>query len=113
MAGLPDDAPRAGDRFPWLQLKLSDAGPVEDLFCKLDGLKFCLLVAGQRSPTPGDLVQAHEIPSNAVNDAELARARIPRTSFYLLRPDGHVGLCGVRLEAGQIERYFSERLGIA
>jgi 2-polyprenyl-6-methoxyphenol hydroxylase-like FAD-dependent oxidoreductase len=109
---LPGDAPRAGDRFPWLKLKFSTQGPVEDLFSKLDDLRFHLLVAGQPAPVAGDLVQVHAIPSNAENDAELARAKIPATSFYLLRPDGHVGMCGTRLEAGALERYFAERLGI-
>ena len=110
--GLPDGAPRAGDRFPWLQLKLSAEGPVEDLFRKLDDLRFHLLVAGQPAPVAGDLVQVHAIPSDAANDAELARARIPATSFYLLRPDGHIGLCGVRFDAGLLEQYFSARLGV-
>ncbi len=112
VAGLPEDAPRAGDRFPWLQLKLSAAGPLEDLFRKLDDLRFHLLVAGQPAPTAGDLMQVHAIPSNAANDAELARARIPQTSFYLVRPDGHIGLCGVRLDTGVLEKYFSARLGV-
>jgi len=111
-AGLPEGAPRAGDRFPWLQLKLSTEGPVEDLFRKLDDLRFHLLVAGQPAPIPGDLLQVHDIPSNPVNDAELAHARIPGTSFYLVRPDGHIGLCGVRLDAGVLERYLSERIGV-
>src|SRR5256885_1912342 len=30
--GLPGCAPRAGDRFPWLQLKFRAKGPVDDLF---------------------------------------------------------------------------------
>jgi 2-polyprenyl-6-methoxyphenol hydroxylase-like FAD-dependent oxidoreductase len=110
--GLPEGAPRAGDRFPWLQLRFSGGGPVEDLFGKLDGLGFHLLVAGQPAPVPGDLVRVLEIPANPENDAELARAGIPATSFYLLRPDGHVGLCGARIDAGQVERYLSERLNI-
>ena len=32
LEGLPDGAPRAGDRFPWLRLRLPADGPVEDLF---------------------------------------------------------------------------------
>ncbi len=110
--GLPDAAPRAGDRFPWLQLKLSAEGPVEDLFRSLDDLRFHLLVAGQPAPAAGDLVQVHAIPSDPANDAELARAGIPATCFYLLRPDGHIGLCGVRFDAGLLKQYFSARLGL-
>lgn len=113
-AGLPDDAPRAGDRFPWLHLILQAGGPVEDLFEKIDGLRFHLFVAGQPIPQmaiPESQLQVCAIPSGAANDAELARARIPPTSYYLVRPDGYVGLSGELLEAGMVERYLSTRLG--
>ena len=30
LPGLPEDAPRAGDRFPWLRLRLSADGPAEE-----------------------------------------------------------------------------------
>jgi len=43
-------------------------------------------------------------------DRELERSHIPRPSFYLLRPDGHVGLAGSRLDATAATRYVSERL---
>jgi len=112
-AGRPDDAPRAGDRFPWLHLKLQAGGPVEDLFQKFDDLHFHLLVAGQPVPQlaiPDSLLQVNAIPSDAANDAELARARIPQTSFYLVRPDGYVGLAGNKLDAGTVERYLFTRL---
>jgi hypothetical protein len=118
LEGLPDGAPRAGDRFPWLRLKFRADGPAEDLFEKLDDTRLTLLVVGQPPPPDGapdlgDLLRIHSIPADPVNDVELARARIPRPSFYLLRPDGHVGLCGVRLEAGAVARYVSDRLGLS
>lgn len=115
--GLPDHAPRAGDRFPWLRLKFRAEGSVEDLFQKLDDTRLTLIAVGQPAPPEGaqglgDFLRVHAIPADPVNDAELARARIPRPSFYLLRPDGHVGLCGARLEAAAIARYASGRLGL-
>jgi 2-polyprenyl-6-methoxyphenol hydroxylase-like FAD-dependent oxidoreductase len=109
--GLPDDAPRAGDRFPWLQLRFEAGGAVEDSFRKLSDLHFHLLAVGQPAPVvPG--IESHTIPSDPGNDAELERASIPATFFCLLRPDGHVGLAGAKLEAGAVERYLSERLGL-
>jgi 2-polyprenyl-6-methoxyphenol hydroxylase-like FAD-dependent oxidoreductase len=115
LPGLPDAAPRAGDRFPWLRLKLSAEGPAEDLFQKLDDTRFNLIVIGQPAPTSGlpglgDLLHTHAIPSDPANDRELERANIPQPSFYLLRPDCHVGLSGIRLEADAVTHYFSERL---
>ena len=117
LAGLPDNAPRAGDRFPWLQLKFEPNGPTEDLFGRLDDTRFNLIVIGQASPPGevaelGDLLRIHEVPNDSANDRELARARIPRPSFFLLRPDGHVGLAGTGLDAAAATRYVSERLHI-
>ncbi len=112
---LPGDAPQAGDRFPWLKLKFSANGPVEDSFQKLDDTRFNLIVIGQ--PAAGqdnfgldDMLAVHVIPDDPVNDAELARVRFHRPSFYLVRPDGYVGLCGERLDDGAVQRYVSERL---
>src|SRR6266567_4197344 len=113
LASLPKGAPAAGDRFPWLQLKLQADGPVEDLFQKLDDTRYNLIVVGQPAPSGeapglGDLLSAHVIPDDVHNAQELARVRIPRPAFYLLRPDGHVGLAGTRLEPDAVTRYLSE-----
>ncbi len=113
LPGLPGGAPRAGDRFPWLQLKFRANGPVEDLFQKLDDTRYNLIVIGQPAPSEeasglGDLLSTHVIPDDAHNALELARVRIPGQAFYLLRPDGHVGLAGTRLEPGAVTRYLSE-----
>jgi len=117
LQGLPDGAPHAGDRFPWLKLKFEANGAVDDLFQKLDDTRFNLIVIGQPPPEQalglGDLLRVHAIPDDPVNDAEFARVQIPRPSFFLVRPDGHVGLCGGRLEIPAIARYVSERLCVS
>jgi 2-polyprenyl-6-methoxyphenol hydroxylase-like FAD-dependent oxidoreductase len=115
LAGLPENGPRPGDRFPWLRLKFQPNGRLEDLYGKLDDTRFTLLVFGQAAPPRGipelgDRLHIQELPSDPANDRELARARIPRPSFYLLRPDGHIGLAGARLDAAAASRYISERL---
>jgi len=112
---LPEDGPRAGDRFPWLRLSFRSNGSTEDLFGKLDDTRFSLLVFGQAAPPGGipelgELVHVLEVPVDPDNDRELARAEIPRPSFYLVRPDGHVGLAGTDLDAAAVSRYVSERL---
>ncbi|HLQ01327.1 MAG TPA: FAD-dependent monooxygenase [Burkholderiales bacterium] len=113
LASLPKGAPAAGDRFPWLQLKLRANGPVEDLFHKLDDTRYNLIVIGQPAPSGeapglGDLLSTHVIPDDVHNAQELARVRIPGPAFYLLRPDGHVGLAGTRMEPDAVTRYLSE-----
>ncbi len=112
---LPKDAPAAGDRFPWMRLKLQPNGPTQDLFEQLDDTKFNLLMIGQQvSPEAlgdfGELLRIHAIATDPANETELARAKVPQPSFYLLRPDGHVGLCGTRLEIADVKRYLAERV---
>jgi hypothetical protein len=112
LRGLPDSAPQAGDRFPWLRLKLAANSPVEDLFQKSDDTKFNLILIGQLSPSKeglnfGDLLHVYAIPPDPANNQELTRAQIPQPSFYLVRPDGYVGLCGTQFEASGLRAYLA------
>jgi hypothetical protein len=114
---LPDPAPRAGDRFPWLRLRLRPDGPLQDLYQSLDDRRFHLFVFGQELPEgmlpmPGSQLCVHVVPRGVVNDSARDRAGIPAISYFLVRPDGHVGLCGTRLRARTVEAYLRERLGI-
>jgi 2-polyprenyl-6-methoxyphenol hydroxylase-like FAD-dependent oxidoreductase len=115
---LSADAPRAGDRFPWLRLRRLPRGAVEDLYPVLDDLHFHLVLFGQAAPPPGHdeahaWLRMHTIPDDAYNASELERAKIVSPSFYLLRPDGHVGLAGGQLEPGVVARYLWDRLRLA
>ena len=115
---MTSGAPQAGDRFPWVKLRFgtSDAtATAEDLFERLDDTRIHLLVFGAMAPDLtalpiADLLDVSTVASTAANDAELARVRIASPSFYLLRPDGHIALCGRRVDAGTIARYLEERL---
>lgn len=115
LPGLPVGAPQAGDRFPWLHLRFSTDAPAEDLFKRLDDTRFNLIAIGQSSlpavpPELDDLLSVHRIPEDPVNKQELTSFRIPSPSFYLLRPDGHIGLAGVKLDATLLEQYLARRL---
>jgi hypothetical protein len=39
-----------------------------------------------------------------------ARAAIPAPCYFLLRPDRYIGLAGVKLQEGDLRRYFAERI---
>ena len=112
LAGLRHLAPQAGDRFPWMRLGFVEGSAREDLFERLDDLHFHLLVIGQGAPSPTalngfDLLRTHVVASTAENADTLARAGIAGETFYLLRPDGHVGLAGTRLDVGAVVDYLA------
>ena len=115
---MPSGAPQAGDRFPWLKLRFGMSNvtdTAEDLFERLDDTRFHLLVFGSTAPDLAalpiaDLLDVSNVAGTAANDAELARVGIASPSFYLLRPDGHIALCGRQVDAGTIARYLDERL---
>jgi 2-polyprenyl-6-methoxyphenol hydroxylase-like FAD-dependent oxidoreductase len=117
VGAMPKDAPAHGDRFPWMRIAMRSGGPVEDLFQALDDQSFNLLVFDNALADTGalgsDLVRVHDIPSTLENDPELVRVKVPGRSFYLLRPDGHVGLCGTNFDAAAIRRYLAETVHLA
>jgi 2-polyprenyl-6-methoxyphenol hydroxylase-like FAD-dependent oxidoreductase len=121
LAGAPGGgAPRAGDRFPWLRVALREGGPIEDLHQKLDDTRFNLVLVSQPAPERGtqglgDLLRVHAIAQDARNAHELARHKLSGPAFYLLRPDGHVGLAGSRFDAAALYDYLWDcgvRLGL-
>lgn len=112
LAGVVDNAPHAGDRFPWLKLKFSADQPAQDLYDRLDDTRYNLLVTGQPAPKNmpdfGGLLRVHAAIDDPSNSNELACAHISGQAFYLLRPDGHVALAGTHLEPALVQRYFAE-----
>ena len=113
-AGPGGGRPASGRSFSLVAAPLSAGGATEDLYGKLDDTRFTHRdraarpyggIARPRRPAahPGD-------SRGSRDDRELARARIPKPPFYLIRPDGHVGLSGPRLDAGAVTRYLSGRL---
>ena len=110
--GVPTGAPQAGDRFPWLRLTFQGQNRPEDLFQRLDDRQFNLLAIGQSAPAVerlgfGDLLRVHVVPYEE-NAAALRTVSITAPSFYVLRPDGHVGLAGTRVDEAALERWFAD-----
>ena len=98
-----------------MKLQLEPGGAVHDLFQALDDTCCNLLVFGHAPPPLPDmngLLRVHTIPVTAGNEAEQARVHVPCLAFYLLRPDGHVGLCGRAVDAAGVRRYFVGNLAL-
>ena len=117
LPGLPAAAPQAGDRFPWVRLKLKQDAEATSLFEAIDDTRFTLLLFGQdppASPTGLDgLLNTIVVSSDLHNVRELARVQISQPSFYLLRPDGHIALAGTRYDADAATRYLVDRAHLA
>jgi 2-polyprenyl-6-methoxyphenol hydroxylase-like FAD-dependent oxidoreductase len=113
LAGTAPRAPQPGDRFPWLRLKVGTDNAVKDLYREMDDTRFQLLLFGRPNTShglpPGGLIKVHEIPLDADNKAALARVGLGETCFYLLRPDGYVGLCGTSFDAAALAKYLAEQ----
>ena len=111
--GLPDGAPRAGDRFPWMKLVIASGSPAVDLFERLDDTKFNLVIIGQQVPElpSGWPIIVHEILEAGTNVATLAKHNIPAQGYFLLRPDGHIGLAGTQLQTARLQQYLAEHFG--
>ena len=94
-----------------MKIVFTSGAPAVDLFEKLDDTKFNLIVIGQAAPNLRNdwPIVVHEIPDLATNIAVLAKCGIRPPSYYLLRPDGYIGLAGVRLQRDDVRRYYAER----
>lgn len=119
-------APHAGDRFPWLRLKLQ-SNKVDDLFSELDDTRFNLLLIGHTIDKDAiasqlglkGMLTVHYVDVttsgnatnvDAHNHAVLTKACIPLRSFYLLRPDGHIACCGIDFDVAAVRHYVTNIL---
>jgi hypothetical protein len=110
--GVSRKAPQAGDRFPWLRLKYHAQGAPDDLFQRMDDTRFSLIVIGQPAPSAAslgldDMLQVHAIAADAENNRVLAAASITNPAYFLVRPDGHIGLAGTQFQEADLKRWLT------
>ena len=79
----------------------------------LDDRCFNVLVFGQPAPTSsivggGERLRMLAIPDGGSNRTALAGVGIGGQAFYLVRPDGHIGLAGTRFDEAAVARYFAD-----
>ena len=68
---------------------------------------------GQPAPSTeslglGDLLRVHVVPFEEENIRALAAVSVAGPSYYLLRPDGHVGLAGTHGDEAALRRWFAQ-----
>ena len=118
-------AVHAGDRLPWLRLRLNDGG-VHDVYTWLrDGTFHLLLfapdaelVATARAWAAANAipVRLQVVPADAHNASEWAQHGIAIPCAWLARPDGYLGWCGAASDAAllaqALQNYFTQCLHI-
>jgi hypothetical protein len=62
---------------------------------------------------PSNLFRTFAVPIDPANAQELIRVQIPQLSFFLVRPDGYIGLCGSRFEPDSFRAYVSQNLHLS
>lgn len=87
-------------------------GAPEDVFQRMDDKRSSLIVIGQPAPSAaslglGDLLRVHAIAAGAENDRALAAVSITGAAYYLVRPDGHIGLAGRRFQGADLKRWLA------
>ncbi|MGZ3711079.1 MAG: FAD-dependent monooxygenase, partial [Bdellovibrionota bacterium] len=86
---------RGGDRLPWV--KFADGS---DNFAGLDGLHWSVQVYGEAREGVNEFCGKHGIKLESfLWEAGFQKLGLAKNVFYLIRPDGYVGFCGV----GQLE----------
>jgi 2-polyprenyl-6-methoxyphenol hydroxylase-like FAD-dependent oxidoreductase len=83
-----------GDRLPWVPNGAS-GGSAEDNFSPLTSLAWQVHVYGDPKPALRDICARLRVPLHAFTWTPSAkRAGLARDAFYLVRPDGYVGVAG-------------------
>ncbi len=108
--GLSVDGPRAGDRFPWMRLSLTEGAAPSDLFAAFDDTRFNLLVMGQSVGDVAGLerqgIKVIVVPNTMENATVLGGAGVVLPAFYLLRPDCYIGIAGRQLDPARIASWL-------
>jgi 2-polyprenyl-6-methoxyphenol hydroxylase-like FAD-dependent oxidoreductase len=95
-----------GDRLPWV--KMDGAGG--DNFKALDSMDWQIHVYGEARPELKALCDERKLPLHVFPwRQEIARTGIRRSSAYLVRPDGYVGLADPEGSATAVRAYLDAR----
>ena len=107
-----------GTAFPGSSSRLRPAAPARTCSQALDDTQFTLLlfgqeltgrIAGSRKPA----AHRSKFPSTPSTIRNFAARMSREPSFYLLRPDGYVGLAGTIADRNAITRYLNDSLHLS
>jgi 2-polyprenyl-6-methoxyphenol hydroxylase-like FAD-dependent oxidoreductase len=95
-----------GDRLPWVKMNGADA----DNFTPLNSLDWQIHVYGDAKPDLKALCAKRKLPLHIFPwTTEMDRTGLRRSSAYLVRPDGYVGLADPEASATAVASYLDAR----
>ena len=100
-----------GRSLPLAADEAAAVGPAEDLYGVLDDRRFNLLVFGSREQTSNwrtsvTSSRPGSYPTTPRTEPS-SSAAASRSVIFLVRPDGHIGLCGATADAAVIGKYIA------
>jgi hypothetical protein len=97
-----------GDRLPWVKMN----GAAADNFAPLNSLDWQVHVYGDAKPDLKALCAERKLPLHIFRwTPEIDRTGLQRSSVYLVRPDGYVGLANPEGSATAVRSYLDARQG--
>jgi hypothetical protein len=97
-----------GDRLPWVKMN----GAAADNFTPLNSLDWQVHVYGDAKPDLKALCAERKLPLHIFRwTPETDRTGLQRSSVYLVRPDGYVGLANPEGSATAVRSYLDARQG--
>ena len=97
-----------GDRLPWVKMNGTDA----DNFTPLNSLDWQIHVYGEAKPDLKALCAERKLPLHIFPwTPQTDRTGLQRSSIYLVRPDGYVGLANPEASATAVASYLEARQG--
>ena len=97
-----------GDRLPWVKMN----GAAADNFTPLNSLDWQVHVYGDAKPDLKALCAERKLPLHIFRwTPEIDRTGLQRSSVYLVRPDGYVGLANPEGSATAVRSYLDARQG--
>ena len=115
-------APHAGDRMPWLQLRLNDEIAPSDLYLQMSGSCFHLILWRQDSASVAELHALTKLQPNLLkilliqdapgNAIALKQHAISGPCALLVRPDGYIGFTIRHVSGAALQHYFEDVLRV-
>jgi hypothetical protein len=112
----------AGDRMPYLRVKLANVSEAMSIYKLLESPKFTILILGKTEKEALDLkeriflvvqesqFQVYHLPLNLENEALIKRLGIRNQAIMLVRPDNYIAYLNTNMRLGDLFNFLKDKL---